>query len=101
MATWPSVVRTNPLRTLLGVAIASFVAWFVVMQLGPIALFAVAAIVITCGAVARRMGMTRKAHARAAADPFTFADVVARLHARERAEAILVDQRRAAYAAAR
>ena len=94
MGHWPKIVREKPFVSVLAVAIASLVVWLVAALWGPIAVASLAVLALTCVALYARHSSVREAHARATAGTFSFADVVVRMRAKDRAQALLNAQRR-------
>ena len=95
MAYRPKIVREHPFTSLLAVATVALVALFDVALWGPIAWTLTAVLALITGVswvwYRRRAGDVR---ARAAADPFSFADVVIRMRAKDAAQVLVAAQRR-------
>ncbi len=97
MARWPEIVRDKPFVSMFtAVLVAMFVVWVAALRGMWVLAVAgsVAALVLTCVALFAWSRRRRESHRRAAANTFSFADVVARLHAKDRAEALIEAQRR-------
>ena len=95
MAYRPKIVREHPFTSLLAIAAAALVALLVVALWGPVAWALIAVLALTSGVAwawyRRRAGDAR---ARAAADTFSFADVVIRMRAKDAAQVLIAAQRR-------
>lgn len=95
MAYWPRIVRDNPFRSLLIVVVTPMLALLIVALSGMTAWVVAAVLAVSCVALYVWLRLrARDAHARAAADPFSFGDVVLRMRAKERAQVLVAAARR-------
>jgi hypothetical protein len=104
MAYWPEIIRDKPFVSVLVVvmgAVVAWVVWFLGTLWGPAVWVPLTALVLTCVAIYAWYQAMREARALAATDTFSFAEVVVRMHARERAQALINAERRERALAAR
>ena len=94
MADWPRIIRNRPLVSLLAVSTASLVSFSVVRLWGPVAWVAAATLASTCFALYAWHRRVSEAHARAAADGFSFREWVVRMREKDRARVLIDTQRR-------
>jgi Flp pilus assembly protein TadB len=95
MAHWPQIVRDHPFKSLLALAVTSTVALLVVALWGPIVWVSTAVLALSgAGLYAWYRRGAQAARARAAADTFSFADVVLRMRAKDAAQVLVATQRR-------
>jgi hypothetical protein len=97
MAYWLEIIRDKPFFSLTAVATAAVVAWFAAALWGSAGWVAVSVLVLTCIALFPWYLGLRDTRARAAADTFSFGDVVVRMRAKvlakDQAEAIITARR--------
>ena len=92
MAYWPEFIREKPFGSLIAVVSVSTVsigAWFAAASWGSGVWIVVVVLALACIALLRWYRGKLEARVRAAADTFSFGDVVARMHAKDKAQAII------------
>ena len=95
MAYRPQIVRAHPFKSLLAATAVAMVVLLDVALWGPVA-WALTAVLAVISGVSWVWSRHRAgaAQARAAADPFSFADVVTRMRAKDAAQVLIAAQRR-------
>ena len=93
MAYWPELIRDRPygsFTAVVAVTTLSIGAWLAAASWGPAVWVVVVVLALACIALLRRHRIERDARVRAAADPFSFGDVVVQMRERDEARAVIL-----------